>query len=29
MAGGVHFEFEALTELAHIFARGMGANFFI
>ena len=29
MAGGGHFEFEALTELAHIFARGMGAKFLI
>ena len=29
MAAGGHFEFEALTELAHIFARGVGAKFFI
>ena len=27
MAAGGHFEFEALTELAHIFARGVGLNF--
>ena len=27
MAGGGHFEFEALTELAHIFARACGLNF--
>ena len=29
MAGDGHFEFEALTELAHIFARGMGVKFII
>lgn len=29
MADGGHFGFGALTELAHIFARGMGAKFFI
>ena len=29
MAGGGHFEFEYLTELAHIFTRGMGAKFLI
>ena len=29
MAGGGHFEFEALTKLAHIFAKGMGAKFLI
>ena len=29
MAGGGHFEFEALTELAHMFARGMRAKFLI
>ena len=29
MAAGGHFLFRALTELAHIFARGMGAIFFI
>ena len=28
MADGGHLEFGALTELAHIFTRGMGANFF-
>ena len=29
MAGWGHFEFEYITELAHIFARGMGAKFLI
>ena len=29
MADGGHFEFEALTELAGIFARGMGDKLFI
>ena len=29
MAGGGHFEFEALTELAHIIARGMGVKYLI
>ena len=29
MAAGGHFEFEALTELAHIFTRGVGAKFII
>ena len=29
MADGGHFGFGALTDLARIFAKGMGANFFI
>ena len=29
MAAGGHFEFGALTELAHTFARVMGAKFLI